>query len=324
MDMLIYALKAGKICVVDVSQMRGGPGLILSGLILRRIFDHNQSEFTEALPETIPTIAVVEEAQAVLGSGGTGGEGPYVEWVKEGRKYDLGAVLITQQPGSISPEILSQGDNWFVFHLLSAGDLQALKRANAHFSDDLLSALLNEPIEGDGIFWSSVGGKSYPIPVRVLSFEGLYHTLDPDYRQPPVETFAQHLREKFAQALGAEGQRAPAGKTDGTQGKQGEAADEADKPVDALETYIEGALVGFEKDAATVDRLRRNGLPWRGVQERLAELLPDVLDEQERRKVAYSIVPRAMDRVFGKDRWQTEKRPSKSSSGTTTWLVVKQ
>jgi len=63
--------------------------------------------------------------------------------VKEGRKYDLGAVLITQQPGSISGEILSQGDNWFVFHLLSATDLQALKRANAHFSDDLLSTLLN-------------------------------------------------------------------------------------------------------------------------------------------------------------------------------------
>jgi hypothetical protein len=148
MDMLLFALKHGKICVVDVSQLRGAPALVLSGLILQKIFDHNQAEFTSATPATIPTIAVVEEAQSVLSPSATSGEGPYVAWVKEGRKYDLGAVLITQQPGSISGEILSQGDNWFVFHLLSSGDLQSLKKANAHFSDDILSALLNEPIEG--------------------------------------------------------------------------------------------------------------------------------------------------------------------------------
>src|SRR5260370_40695998 len=161
MDLLLEALSAGKLCIVDVSQLRGGPSLILSGLILRRIFDHNQEEFTRAESKTIPTIAVVEEAQSVLNDKASA-SGPYIEWVKEGRKYDLGAVLITQQPGSIPTEILSQGDNWFVFHLLSSGDLKALQRANAHYSDDLLSALLNEPIEGNGVFWSSVGGKSYP------------------------------------------------------------------------------------------------------------------------------------------------------------------
>jgi uncharacterized protein len=106
MDMLLYALKQGKICVIDVSQLRGGSALVLSGLILQRIFDHNQEEFTKAYPETVPTIAVVEEAQSVLGGSGTSGEGPYVTWVKEGRKYDLGAVLITQQPGSISSTML--------------------------------------------------------------------------------------------------------------------------------------------------------------------------------------------------------------------------
>ena len=35
-------------CIVDVSQLRGGPSLILSGLILRRIFDRNQEEFQRA------------------------------------------------------------------------------------------------------------------------------------------------------------------------------------------------------------------------------------------------------------------------------------
>ncbi len=83
---------------------------------------------------------------------------PYIAWVKEGRKYDLGALLITQQPGSIPVDILSQGDNWFIFHLLSSTDLTNVRKANAHFSEDILSVLLNEPIPGQGVFWSSGSG----------------------------------------------------------------------------------------------------------------------------------------------------------------------
>lgn len=199
MDMLIHSLSEGKLCVIDVSQMRGGQSLVLSGLILRRIFDRNQQEFTSAEPKTIPTIAVIEEAQSVLREHSQAAE-PYIAWVKEGRKYDLGALLITQQPGSIPIEILSQGDNWFIFHLLSASDLESLQRANAHFSEDLLSSLLNEPIPGQGVFWSSVGGKPYPVSVRALSFEGMFSMRDPDYRHAAGRTYAQALHELFARS----------------------------------------------------------------------------------------------------------------------------
>jgi hypothetical protein len=66
---LVQALQAGKLCVVDISQMRGSAGLALSGIVLRHIFDRNQEEFTRSEPQPIPTIAVVEEAQSVLGGG---------------------------------------------------------------------------------------------------------------------------------------------------------------------------------------------------------------------------------------------------------------
>ena len=148
-----------------------------AGVILQDIFQHNQDEFTKAESQSIPTIAVIEEAQSVLSSNVSHGEGPFVEWVKEGRKYDLGAVLVTQQPGSIPSELLSQGDNWFIFHLLSSGDLRALKNANANYSDDLLSTLLNEPLVGHGVFWSSAGEYPYPISIRTLSFEDTFEHL---------------------------------------------------------------------------------------------------------------------------------------------------
>lgn len=327
MDMLLAALREGKLCVIDVSQMRGTPALVLSGLILRRIFDHNQEEFTKAQPQTIPVIAVVEEAQAVLGSTGSSGEGPYVAWVKEGRKYDLGAVLITQQPGAISSEILSQGDNWFTFHLLSAGDLRAIKSANAHFSDDILSSLLNEPIPGHGVFWSSVGGKSYPIPIRVLLFEGQYQARDQQYNKPAVQTAAAMLRDRFTSALASARSSKPSGKEKADQKDvvdTAHAAEEAepDEGHDALGTYEDATIEQFKADASFLDRLRRSGVPWRGVQEQLKNTLPDVLSDRD--QIAYGLVPKAMTAVFGKQEtgWKTEKRPAKGGVGSTTWIVV--
>lgn len=342
MDMLIASLKAGKICIIDLSQMRGNPALILSGLLLQRIFDRNQEEFTEANPETIPTLAVLEEAQSVLGGGGGAGEGPYVSWVKEGRKYDLGAVLITQQPGSISHEILSQGDNWFIFHLLSAGDLMSVKKANAHFSDDLLSTLLNEPIPGHCVFWSSAGGKSYPIPLRVLSFEQAYKARDPEYKLPRAKTFAEELKGKFSKALsdsraavpadtpivatGTAGSSFSSGLFSEEEGATPETGDgePVEAPVDVMEAYCKAAIAKVSSDTAFMDRIRRNGIPWMAVVKALEDALPDLVAESN--KMAYNLVPRFLTEKFGeRDKgWETKRQPKKDGSGgTTPWIYVK-
>ncbi len=190
------ALADGKLCIVDISMMRGKSSLILAGLILRNLFNHNAFEFTKKASRSIPVLAVVEEAQSVLNEKESAAE-PFVEWVKEGRKYDLGAFLITQQPGSIPTQILSQGDNWFLMHLLSSADLRTIKAANSHFSDDILSVLLNEAIPGQGVMWSSVGGKPYPIFLRSLSFERLYEPQDPHYENTALPTYAKTLRRRL-------------------------------------------------------------------------------------------------------------------------------
>lgn len=326
MDLLFAALRQGKICVIDVSQMRGSPALILSGLILRHIFDHNQAEFTKAEPQSIPVIAVVEEAQAVLGTGGGSAESSYVTWVKEGRKFDLGAVLVTQQPGSISSEILSQGDNWFAFHLLSAGDLRAVKNANAHFSSDILSSLLNEPIPGQGVFWSSVGGKSYPIPARVLSFEAEHETLDPNYDRPAIPAAGNTLQDQFNARLATAREEVPVVVTDSATGGASDSSptDPGESETeDTLATYEAAAIEAFRSDADIHEKLRGRGIPWMGVQEALREQLPDFMENQG--TVAYQLVPKAMDSVFGPqgEAWRTEKRPSQSQPGKdTTWIVA--
>ena len=308
MDMLVHALSEGKLCVVDVSQMRGGQSLILSGLILRRIFDRNQQEFTEAEPKTIPTIAVVEEAQSVLKEGTAAAE-PYIAWVKEGRKYDLGALLITQQPGSIPVEILSQGDNWFIFHLLSASDLASLKRANAHFSDDLLSSLLNEPIPGHGVFWSSVEGKPYPVSIRALSFERLFAMRDPDYNLPAGNSFAHSLRRTFNRQVPAGATRITATEMAVPQTAQQEA-----QPVDVKAAIEAEAIAALRSDTQVMTNLEStDGFAWGSLNAFFRDHLPQHLDDRD--QFAYRLVRKAMIEIFGEpnEGWETIK----NDRGTT-------
>jgi len=316
MDMLIYALSEGKLCVVDVSQMRGGQSLILSGLILRRIFDRNQQEFTEAEPKTIPTIAVVEEAQSVLNERATAAE-PYIAWVKEGRKYDLGALLITQQPGSIPVEILSQGDNWFIFHLLSAADLTSLRRANAHFSDDLLSSLLNEPIPGQGVFWSSVGGKPYPVSLRALSFEKIFPMRDPGYNSSPGNTYRETLIGIFPDMKRT------------TTAKQVPNADstaaqlptetEEDEPPDVKASIEQQAIDALRSNDDLMKKISRDGVPWGGIKAFFLEELPRHRDDRD--QLAYRLVEKSLNDIFGPqgECWEPFKHPRTGK----TWVKKK-
>ena len=196
----INSLKQGKIVVVDISLLSSSGGNILAGLLLRYIFNHNQENFTGG--ETIiPVITVIEEAQSVLGKN-LDDTSPFVEWVKEGRKYDLGAILITQQPGSMAPEIMSQADNWFCFHLLSEGDARTLGKYNAHYSDDILAHLIGEPIAGNCYMWSAPH-QPFVLPVRVSSFEDIYkENVKLDSSEKALEKVAeQDVKQAVSESL---------------------------------------------------------------------------------------------------------------------------
>jgi hypothetical protein len=311
--------------------MRGGQSQILSGLILRQIFDRNQEQFTAAEPKTIPTIAVVEEAQSVLNENSSAAE-PYIAWVKEGRKYDLGALLITQQPGSLPQEILSQGDNWFIFHLLSAGDLVCLKRANAHFSDDLLSSLLNEPIPGQGVYWSSVGEKPKPYPVsfRAWSFEKLFALQDPYYNKPAGPTFTQELLKSFHTSSPAPRKKDGGIDKDGNDnngndnnGNNNDSNDndgnDNDGERDLKKEYESQAILALKDDADLRQRIDGNGVPWGQIIAFLKKRLPQHLFGLD--NLAFNLVPKALNEIYGpqNQKWVTFKHPTSGA----TWIRTK-
>ena len=56
------------------------------------------------------------------------------------------------------------------------------------------------------------------------------------------------------------------------------------------------------------------GIPWGGIIAALKEGLPDTIDD--RGQLAYDLVPRALDEIFGLGRWETYKHQSTKK----TWV----
>jgi hypothetical protein len=292
LDQLEQALRDGKLCVVDLSRMSGETARIMAGILLDYLFTRNQDEFIKRDARTIPIIAVLEEAQSVLGRGEETAYAPFVRWVKEGRKYDLGAVMITQQPGSIPQELLSQGDVWFVFHLLSEGDLKAVQRANAHFSEDLLSALLNEPIPGHCVFWSSAGGKPYPLPMRILSFEARYALQDANYNRSSAPTYASQLHARYLQA--AVDEFAP---------------EESDTSQDYLDDLQQRVIQRLRNDPDLHRRMRNEPyITWVYLKDRLyAHVIAENAGIANPERLAFDLIGVALRQIFGEEgiAWQS-------------------
>jgi len=168
-SLIDQVIKDEKILIIDISLLNSKDALRLSSLIVKNILNNNKMYFTSEETDRLRrAVFVIEEAQNVLGESDID---TFIELAKEGRKYQLGAIFITQQPGSISNQILSQADNFFVFHLLSKGDLKHLQDANSHYSDDIITQILSEPIRGKAYMWTS--HQPFVIPINIINFEKL-------------------------------------------------------------------------------------------------------------------------------------------------------
>jgi len=89
-----------------------------------------------------------------------------------------------------------------------------------------------------------------------------------------------------------------------------------------LNSYQNTVIKSIKSDEKFLKNFRYHGLPWRGLQERIKKELPGDLMDLD--KISYNLVPKTMEAIFGQQNtaWITEKRPSKSGAGFTTWIVI--
>jgi len=86
-----------------------------------------------------------------------------------------------------------------------------------------------------------------------------------------------------------------------------------------MEAYTRQAIEGAQEDESLIRRLRSaEGAPWRAATEALAAKLPEHIEG--RQDLAYNLVARFADVVFGAGNWESYKRDKKSGPGKTTYL----
>lgn len=166
-------LRQGKTVIIDLSLKDNMDASIISTILVRKLFDNNKTQFTSGnSEEVISTVVFVEEAQNVLSEEFVkSNANPFVRVAKEGRKFGLGLVAITQRPSAISEEIRTQAENFFAFHMGNSDDIKALIKSNINYGGVIASFLQRETIPGNLYMVSS--DQAFALPVRVNEFEPL-------------------------------------------------------------------------------------------------------------------------------------------------------
>lgn len=166
-------LKQGKTVIIDLSLKDNLDASIISTILVRKLFDNNKAQFTSGnAKEVINTVVFVEEAQNVLSEEFVkSNANPFVRVAKEGRKFGLGLVAITQRPSAISEEIRTQAENFFAFHMGNSDDIKALIKSNINYDGVIANFIQRETIPGNLYMVSS--DQAFALPVRVNEFEPL-------------------------------------------------------------------------------------------------------------------------------------------------------
>ena len=109
---ILRYLHENKVVLIDIPRMGERSELLILSMITRRIMQAHRASAEEFGLETEPAeqkkvLITIEEAQRVLGSGGSSTQ-IFRECAMEGRKFGVGLCVITQQPKNVDAKVLAQ------------------------------------------------------------------------------------------------------------------------------------------------------------------------------------------------------------------------
>lgn len=180
-ETVLKHLKEKRTVIIDLSLKDNLESSLISTVLVKKLFENNKAEFTKIIEEetselfenqsgVIKATIFVEEAQNVLSDEFVRtNSNPFVRVAKEGRKFGLGLVAITQRPSAISEEIRSQAENFFVMYMGNSKDIKALVDSNINYDGVISKFIQSETISGNLYMVSAK--QSFVIPLRVMWFE---------------------------------------------------------------------------------------------------------------------------------------------------------
>ncbi|UCH02929.1 MAG: ATP-binding protein [Candidatus Bathyarchaeota archaeon] len=168
---MVHSIEEGKIVVIDTSKVGDEAELLIGSIIANAILAKYQRYKSEGgLTEKVPVSIVIEEAPRVLGSNKLAdlGDNIYSRIAREGRKFKVGLLAITQLASVIPRQVLTNMNTKIILGNEMAPERRALMDSAAQdlSDDDRNIASLDR---GEAIV-SSIFTK-FAVPIKIPLFK---------------------------------------------------------------------------------------------------------------------------------------------------------
>lgn len=164
-------VKPDQISIITLSGLDARTQQTIVDLLARKIFYAGQAKVrNEKTPNKLPcaVLIVVEEAHNFVPNNGYASR-TLKQIGAEGRKFGVGLGLVSQRPGKLDSDVLSQCNTQIILRIVNPYDQQQILRSSESLSEDLLNDLPALNV-GEAV----IVGPSLLIPalVKISKFEG--------------------------------------------------------------------------------------------------------------------------------------------------------
>jgi hypothetical protein len=180
--------------IIDISGLPNEVAGPLSAAVARLLFQYKVWQTREER-ERDPILVVCEEAHRYVPDSGLAeyqsAQKAIRRLAKEGRKYGIGLMLVSQRPSDVERTVLSQCNSWIVMRLTNTADQEHVSR---FLPDSLagLSRLLPSLSRREAIFVGEAAAVPARILIRELTRNQLPHSDDVPFAkgwaQPPTSS----------------------------------------------------------------------------------------------------------------------------------------
>ena len=169
-------LQPKTLSVICLNGLRSKVQDAYASIIVEMLFKHQVSSKDEK--NFMPVFLFIEEAHRIASEEGRGYAVRTISTaIREGSKFGLFIVLISQRPRNIDPDILSNVGNYAVMRITNQQDQSVIENASESFSHRLIEDLpgLNQ---GEAV----LVGPFVPLPVHVKTLERktMHHGVTPE------------------------------------------------------------------------------------------------------------------------------------------------
>jgi len=167
---IISLLDTGKTVILDLGNAPPDVMAYFSDYLTSAIFYNQVNKFSNNNLGKLYLQLYFEEAQNLFPFKDTDSLDIYKRIAKEGAKYQIGMVYSTQSVTTISKDLLAQTENFFIAHLASQDEVNALAKVNVAYDstkDDILKC------KTVGYIRMLTRSHRFVVPVQINKFEPL-------------------------------------------------------------------------------------------------------------------------------------------------------